>query len=252
MSHRFLALLHEYDIMKVDILAIGAHPDDVELSCCGTLLNAVDNGKKIGIVDLTQGEMGTRGSAELRLKEARDSASLMGASFRNNLSMRDGFFEITEENLLLIVEQIRWSTPSIVLANSEEDRHPDHGRAAELISRACFLAGLAKVETTWDGKPQEKWRPSAVYHYIQDRNSEPHLVVDISKNFDKKIECIKCFKSQFYDPTSDEPETPLTNKDFFDFIAGKAKTYGRHIHAEYAEMFTSKRYIGVDDITKLQ
>ncbi len=238
--------------MKVDILAFGAHPDDVELSCCGTLMNAVDSGKKVGIVDLTQGELGTRGSAELRLKEARDSAKIIGATFRHNLSIRDGFFEITEENLHLIIEQIRYSKPNIVLANSESDRHPDHGRAAELVHRACFLAGLSKIETFWEGKAQEKWRPTAVYHYIQDRNLEPDVVVDISSNFEKKIKCIKCFSSQFYDPKSNEPETPLTNKDFFDFIAGKAKTYGRHIHAEYGEMFTSKRYIGVNDITKLQ
>jgi bacillithiol biosynthesis deacetylase BshB1 len=238
--------------MKVDVLAFGAHPDDIELSCCGTLMNAVDAGKSIGLVDLTQGEMGTRGSAELRLSEARNSAKLMGASFRHNLSMRDGFFEINDQNLRLIVEQIRFSQPSIVLANSESDRHPDHGRAAELVHRACFLSGLQKYETSWNGKEQVKWRPTAVYHYVQDRNLEPDIVVDISKNFAKKIECLKCFASQFHDPNSKEPETPLTSHDFFDFIAGKAKTYGRHIHAEYAEMFTSKRYIGVDDITKLQ
>ncbi len=238
--------------MKVDILAFGAHPDDIELSCCGTLMNAVDEGKKVGLVDLTQGELGTRGSAELRLKEAHDSAKIIGASFRHNLSMKDGFFEINDFNMKLIIEQIRYCQPDIVLANSESDRHPDHGRAAELVSRACFLSGLLKIETTWNGKRQEKWRPTAVYHYIQDRNLEPHVVVDISRNFEKKIDCLKCFASQFHDPNSKEPETPLTGSDFFDFIRGKAKTYARHIHAEYAEMFTSKRYIGVSDITKLQ
>ena len=215
-------------------------------------MNAGDNGKTFGLVDLTRGEMGTRGSAELRIKEARDSANLMGAIFRHNLSMKDGFFEINDNNLRLVVEQIRYAKPDVVLANSESDRHPDHGRGAELVSRACFLAGLTKYETRWNGENQEKWRPSAVYHYIQDRNLEPDLVVDISKNFSRKLDCLKCFASQWHDPNSNEPETPLTSHDFFDFIAGKAKTYGRHIHAEYAEMYTSKRYIGVDDITKLQ
>ena len=238
--------------MKVDILAIGVHPDDIELACVGTLLNAIDNGKKVGLLDLTQGELGTRGSAELRLKEARISANLMGASFRNNLSMRDGFFEITEDNIMSIIEQIRYCQPDIILANSIDDRHPDHGRAAKLVHRACFLSGLQKISTQWDGEEQDKWRPRAVYHYVQDMNIEPDVVVDISKNFEKKIACIKCFSSQFFDPNSKEVETPLTGEDFFEFLEGKAKTYGRFIGAEHAEMFTSHRYIGVDDICKLQ
>lgn len=238
--------------MKVDILAIGAHPDDIELSCVGTLLNAIDSGKRVGLVDLTQGELGTRGNAELRLEEAENARKLIGAEFRNNLKMRDGFFEESEENMLKIIEQIRYCQPTIVLANSIDDRHPDHGRAAKLIHRACFLSGLRKIETNYNNQNQSQWRPKAVYHYIQDMNLEPDVVVDISKNFDKKIEAIKCFSSQFHDPNSKDPQTPLTGEDFFEFIAGKSKTYGRHIGAEYAEMFTSHRYIGVDDISKLQ
>lgn len=237
---------------KIDILAFGAHPDDIELSCVGTLINSISKGKKVGLVDLTQGELGTRGSADLRLQEAENSRLLMGAEYRHNLGMRDGFFELDEAHLMKIVEEIRFGRPEIVLANSIDDRHPDHGRAAKLVHRACFLAGLKKIETYFEGEKQEKWRPRAVYHYIQDMNLEPDVVVDISETFQKKIDCIKCFSSQFFDPESTEPETPLSGQDFFDFIAGKAKTYGRHIGAEYAEMFTAHRYIGVDDITKLQ
>ena len=238
--------------MKVDILAFGAHSDDVELSCVGTLLNARDKGKKVGIVDITQGELGTRGSAKLRLIEAENSKQIIGAEYRHNLGLRDGFFEINEENLLLIIKEIRYSQPEIVLANSLDDRHPDHGRAAQLVHRACFLAGLSKIKTYWNNEEQEKWRPKAVYHYIQDMNLEPDVVVDISSNFIKKIECIKCFSSQFHDPNSKEPQTPLSGEDFFDFVAGKAKTYGRHIGAEYGEMFNAHRYIGVDDLFQLK
>ncbi len=238
--------------MKVDILAIGVHPDDIELSCVGTLINAVRLGKTVGLVDLTQGELGTRGSGPLRLIEAENSAKIIGAQFRHNLGMRDGFFEITEDNLLAVIREIRFAKPDVLLANSVDDRHPDHGRAAELVHRAAFLAGLQKIETEYDGTAQEKWRPRVVYHYIQDKNIEPDLVVDISDSFDKKIECLQCFSSQFYDPSSKEAETPLTGKDFFDFVAGKSKTYGRAIGAEYAEMYTCHRYIGTKDITSLQ
>lgn len=237
---------------KLDILAFGAHPDDVELACVGTLLNAIDKGKKVGLVDLTRGELGTRGSGELRLKEAEKSRALMGAEYRHNLDLGDGFFEINQENILKIVQEIRYGKAEIILANSIDDRHPDHGRGAQLVHRAVFLAALPKVETYYMGFKQESWRTKATYHYIQDMNSEPDIVVDISKNFNKKLACINCFASQFYDPDSQEEETPLTGSDFFDFLKGKAKTYGRHIGAEYAEMFTAHRYIGVDDLTLLK
>lgn len=238
--------------MKVDILAIGVHPDDIELSCVGTLINAVRKGKKVGLVDLTQGELGTRGSGPLRLIEAANSAKIIGAEYRHNMGMRDGFFEITEDNLMAVIREIRFSKPDILLANSIDDRHPDHGRSAELVHRAAFLAGLQKIETEYEGVKQEKWRPKVTYHYIQDKNIEPDLVVDITDSFEDKLECLKCYSSQFHDPNSQEPETPLTGADFFDFIAGKAKTFGRAIGAEYAEMYTCHRYIGTDDITNLK
>lgn len=237
--------------MNIDILAFGAHPDDVELACVGTLLNAVDRGQQVAIVDLTGGELGTRGSKELRHQEALASAALIGASYRHNLDLGDGFFEINQTNLLKIVAEIRYAKPQIVLANSLDDRHPDHGRAAELVHRAVFLSGLRKIVTSYEGEEQDPWRPKACYHYIQDKNLDPDIVVDISKNFEKKIECIRCFSSQFYDPNSKEPDTPLTRPDFIDFIYGKAKTYGRHIGVEYAEMFNTKRYIGVADLSQL-
>jgi bacillithiol biosynthesis deacetylase BshB1 len=237
--------------MKVDILAIGVHPDDIELSCVGTLLSAVNQGKKVGLLDLTIGELGTRGSGELRLKEAKKSAELIGSKFRHNLGFRDGFFEITEENLMSVIKEIRYAQPDIILANSIDDRHPDHGRAAELVYRAAFLSGLDKIKTKYNGKTQAKWRPRVVYHYIQDKNIEPDLVVDITPFFDRKMECIKCFSSQFYNPESTEEHTPLTGQDFFEFIAGKARVFGRAIGAEYAELYTCHRYIGTNDITSL-
>lgn len=237
--------------MKVDILAFGAHPDDVELSCVGTLLDAIHRGKKVGIVDLTQGELGTRGSGPLRLVEAENSRQLMGATYRHNLDMGDGFFEINEKSLLQIIQEIRFGQPELVLANSIDDRHPDHGRASELVHRACFLAGLTKIKTTFNGLDQEAWRPKSVFYYIQDKNLDPDFVIDISSYMDTKIECIKCFSSQFYDPNSDEPDTPLTGDDYFDFIKGKAKSYGRHIGAGYAEGFNTRKYLGVKNIMDL-
>lgn len=237
--------------MKVDILAFGAHPDDVELSCSGTLLKSIQMGKKVGLVDLTKGELGTRGSGSLRLEEAENSRKLMKAEFRHNLDMDDGFFEINQDSLLEIIKEIRYGQPDVVLANSIDDRHPDHGRAATLVSRANFLAGLPKIKTTFQGKKQKAHRAKTVFHYIQDKNLAPDFVIDISAFIDQKIECIKCFSSQFYQEDSNEPETPLTGHDFFEFIKGKAKTYGRHIGAEYGEGFNSTKFIGVEDITSL-
>lgn len=236
---------------KVDILAIGAHPDDVELCCVGTLIKAIKNKKRVGLVDLTQGELGTRGNATLRMEEAEHSRIKMGAIFRNNLKMPDGFFEINQESLLKVVEQIRFAKPDIILANSLDDRHPDHARAAKLVERANFLAGLEKIKTTYKGKEQSKWRAKAVFHYIQDKNLHPDFVIDISDEIDTKMECIKCFGSQFFDLNSNESETPLTGSDYFDYLKGKAKTYGRHIGAEYGEGFNTTKYLGVRDITQL-
>lgn len=239
--------------MKVDILAIAAHPDDIELSCCGTLLRHLDMGKTVGLLDLTQGELGTRGSAELRAQEAEAARIMMGATFRKNVAMPDGFFTHSRENIEKIIRVIRACQPEIVLANAPHDRHPDHGRAGKLISDACFFSGLAKIETTDDdGNPQERWRPTAVYHYIQDYNLEADFVVDITPYMERKIQLIQAFKSQFYDPDSNELATPLTGADFFDTVRGKAKTYGRPAGFEYAEGFIVGRTPGVQNLFDLK
>lgn len=238
-------------VSKVDILAIGVHPDDVELSCGGTLLKHLDAGRSAAIVDLTQGELGTRGSAELRLKEADKARQFFGIEHRDNLGMADGFFQHNEENIRKIVKSIRTYQPEIILANALSDRHPDHGRAAKLIADACFISGLRKVETEMEGKQQAVWRPKAVYHYIQDHNLEPDLVVDISEQMERKIEAILCFGSQFYDPNSKEPVTPISTSNFLDFIKAKAAGYGRQIGADYGEAFNVTRHIGVKDLFDL-
>ncbi|HUH75520.1 MAG TPA: bacillithiol biosynthesis deacetylase BshB1 [Chitinophagales bacterium] len=231
--------------MKVDILALGAHPDDVEISCSATLLKHISLGKKVAVVDLTQGELGTRGSAEERLIEAANSAKLMGLVDRVNLGFRDGFFTHDETHLLAIVRMIRKYQPEIVLANSVSDRHPDHGKAGKLIADACFLSGLKKIETSLDSQVQTHWRPKSVYHYIQDYYLKPDFVIDVSGFEQKKIEAIKTFKTQFFDPASTDPKTPISGEDFFDFLLGRMKDFGRPIGAEYAEGFTTSRHIGI-------
>ncbi len=236
---------------KLDILAIGAHPDDVELSASGTMLKEAAKGKKIGIVDLTQGELGTRGSAELRLEEAEKASKIMGLSARENLGMKDGFFKHEEENLIKIATAIRKYRPEIILANAPMDRHPDHGRAGKLITDACFYSGLIRIETEVDGAAQEAWRPKAIYHYIQDYFIEPDFVVDVSEFKAQKMEAIKAFASQFYSPNSDEPESPIAVKNFFDFIEGRMVNMGRYIGAEYGEGFVKARPLGVDSLLDL-
>ena len=238
--------------MKLDILAIGVHPDDVELSCSGTLLSHIDKGYKIGLLDLTLGELGTRGNAEIRTQEAMASAQLMGALVREQLDLQDGFFTHNQENLLKIIRVIRRYCPKIVLANAIEDRHPDHGRAAKLIADACFLSGLIKIETHEDnGTPQAVWRPQSIYHYIQDRALKPDFAVDISEYIDKKFDAIMAFKSQFFDPLSKEPVTPISSKDFLDSIRGKDAVYGRYIGAAYAEGYTVSKVVGVSNLFDL-
>lgn len=237
--------------MKLDILAFAAHPDDVELSCSGTLMKHIKAGKTVGIVDLTQGELGSRGSVELRHEEAADSSRIMGLSVRENLKMRDGFFDLSEANKLKIVEQIRRFRPEIVLANAIEDRHPDHGRASKLVSEACFLAGLRKIETSWNGEPQVAYRPKVVYHYIQDRYIRPDFVIDVTDFVDRKMESIKAFKSQFYDPNSNEPQTPISGEDFIEFLKGRMSEFGRAIGVNYAEGFTVERFAGVESLFDL-
>lgn len=237
--------------MQLDILAIGAHPDDVELSAAGTLLKEAAAGKKIGIVDLTKGELGTRGSAELRMQEAAKASKILGLSARENLAMKDGFFENSEDNIIKLVKMIRKYQPKIVLANAPSDRHPDHGRAGKFISDACFYSGLRRIETKVDGETQEAWRPEAVYHYIQDYFIEPDFVVDISEFKDKKMEAIKAFASQFYDPNSDEPESPISVKNLFDFLEGRMANMGRYIGAEFGEGFITDRPIGVKSLDRI-
>jgi len=239
-------------INSLDILAFAAHPDDVELSCAGTLMKHIDAGMSVGIVDLTQGELGSRGTIETRYAEAKTASEIMGISVRVNLKMQDGFFEINEKNKRLIVEQIRRFRPKIVLANAISDRHPDHGRASQLVSEACFLAGLRKVETTFEGEKQEAYRPEVVYHYIQDYHIKPDFVIDVSEFVERKIETIKAYKTQFYDPNSTEPQTPISGEDFFEFIKSRMKEFGRPAGAKYAEGFTIERYPKVDLLTDLK
>lgn len=237
--------------MKLDILAFAAHPDDVELSCAGTLLRHIAAGKQVGVVDLTQGELGSRGTAALRREEAAKASAILGIHYRHNLGMRDGFFTIDEAHQRLIIEQIRLCRPEIVLANAVSDRHIDHGRAAKLVAEACFLSGLRQIKTTWEGIAQEAWRPRAVYHYIQDRYLKPDLVVDITEHFPTKLEAIKAFGSQFYDPNSDGPMTPISRPDFLDFIEARAREMGRLVPVTYGEGFTVERAPGVVDLTQL-
>ena len=235
----------------LDILAFAAHPDDVELSCSGTLMKHISEGKRVGVIDLTEGELGSRGSVSLRYKEAENASKIMGVTVRENLKMRDGFFEINEENKLKIVTAIRTYRPKIVLANAIEDRHPDHGRAAQLVSEACFLAGLRKVETIVGGQLQEAYRPQVVYHYIQDRYVKPDFVVDITPYIERKMEAIQAYKSQFYDPNSTEPQTPISGADFLDFLKARGKELGRPIGVQYAEGFTAERLVGVESFFDL-
>lgn len=239
-------------IQKVDILAIGVHPDDIELSASGTLLSHIQQGKTVGLLDMTRGELGTRGSAELRDQEAADSAQLMGAKFRVNLALADGFFEYSKENLLKMISVIRAAQPEIILCNALEDRHPDHGRSAKLQADACFYSGLMKIETLdAAGKIQERHRPRAFYHYVQDRDLKPDFVTDISEFMEQKLDLIRCFKSQFHDPNNTEPQTPLTGMDFFDVVKSKNKTFGRPMNFAYGEGFQIGRIPGVKDLFDL-
>ena len=238
--------------MKLDILAIGVHPDDVELSCSGTLLKAIAQGRKVGLLDLTRGELGTRGTAKIREKEASNSAKLMGALVRENTKMDDGFFRQSRKNIMKIVQVIRKYQPEIVLANALEDRHPDHARASKLTSDACFIAGLSKVQSVDnEGVNQDKWRPKAIYHYIQDHHLKPDFVIDITPFIDQKMELIKTFKSQFYDPDSNEPESPISSINFMESIKAKNRVFGRPLGVDFGEGFNVERTPGVKDLFDL-
>jgi len=242
--------------MKIDILAVGAHPDDVELSCSGTLLHHIDLGKTVGLLDLTRGELGSRGTAEIRANESEEAARMMSAKFRWNLGLADGFFSGDKDSLLAIIRAIRACRPEIVLCNALDDRHPDHGRAAKLTADACFYSGLIKIETADEqGSPQQIWRPRAVYHYIQDRHLTPDFVVDISRFMDRKIELVMAFGSQFYNPGArefeKEPNTPISGKSFLDFLRARAAEFGRPAGFEFAEGFQASRTPGVADLFHL-
>jgi len=237
--------------MKIDILAIGIHPDDVELSCSGTIAKHIAFGKKVGILDLTQGELGTRGNAELRSKEANIAATILGVSFRTQLNLKDCFFENNEENQKKIIEIIRKHKPEIILCNAIIDRHPDHGRASKLVSDSSFYSGLIKIETHSDDKIQQAWRPKAVYHYIQDQYIHPDFVIDISDFIDIKHKAIMAYSSQFYNPSSNEPETPISSKYFIETVNSKMSILGRDIGVKFAEGFTVNRYPGINSLFDL-
>ncbi len=236
---------------KIDILAIGAHPDDIELGAAGTLIKHVNMGSSVGMLDLTRGELGTRGNAELRSKEAELAKNYISASFRDNLGLKDGFIEEDEQSVKLLVQKIRLYRPKIILCNAVQDRHPDHGVAASLVLKAVFSAGLPKIETLHNGKSQKPFRPNAVYHYIQDRWIDPDFVVDVTDEFEDKMNAVMCFKSQFYDPNSKEPNTPISSKEFLSSLESKALLSGRIIGVKYGEGFTKSRAIGVQNLLDL-
>ena len=237
--------------MKLDILVIGAHPDDAELGAGGTIAKEIANGKMLGIVDLTRGELGTRGSAEIRDKEAKKAGKILGIAVRENLGFADGFFVNDKTHQLEIIKMLRKYQPDTVLCNAIDDRHIDHGKGSKLVSDACFLSGLLKIETELDGKSQQQWRPKKVYHYIQWKNIVPDFVVDISKFIDKKAEAILAYDSQFFDPNSKEPETPISSKNFIDSIHYRARDLGRLVGVDYAEGFTVERTIAIKNLEDL-
>jgi len=238
--------------MKLDILAFGAHPDDVELGCGATLAKEISTGKKVGVVDLTRGELGTRGSAEIRDKEAAKAAEILGVSVRENLCFKDGFFVNDEKHQLEIIKMIRKYKPEIVICNAIDDRHIDHGKGSKLVSDACFLSGLRRIKTSFDEKVQTEWRPKLVYHYIQWKNIEPDFVVDVSGFIQKKIDAVMAYSSQFYDPNSKEPVSPIATKNFTESIEYRAKDLGRLVFVDYAEGFTVERYVAVNSLTDLK
>ena len=240
--------------MKVDILAFGAHPDDVELSCSGTIISEIKKGKKVAVVDLTEGELGSRGTVETRYEEAATAAIIMGVHARENLKLQDGFFENNQETQLKLIAAIRKYQPEIVLANALNDRHPDHGKAGRLIADSCFLAGLSRIKTNDAlGKEQERWRPSYVLHYIQDRLHEPNIVIDISHVFEQRMQAILAYKTQFFDATTsaNEPQTYISSPEFLEGLKSRTRLMGKRIGVMYAEGFTSEKSIGIKGFDSL-
>ena len=237
--------------MKLDILVLAAHPDDAELTCSGTIALHVAMGKKVGIVDLTQGELGTRGSAELRLQEAQESARILGLAVRDNLGLPDMFFRNERDHQLAVIRKLRQYKPDIVLANAVKDRHPDHARGSQLAIDACFMAGLRKIETQLDGQPQEAWRPNQLFHFIQSQYIQPDFVVDVSDYWDIKVASINAFSSQFFNPASDEPDTFISSENFMKFIDARGREYGQSIGVTYGEGFTLNKQLGVRSLFDL-
>jgi bacillithiol biosynthesis deacetylase BshB1 len=241
-------------MLKLDILVLSVHPDDAELGCAGTILKHNALGKKTGIVDLTRGELGTRGSAEIRDQEAADSGRILGLSVRENIGIPDGFFENTKEYQLKIIEVIRKYQPEILITNAYHDRHPDHGRANKLVEDSAFLAGLRKIESYFNGELQPAWRPKQVLHFIQDNYIRPDILVDVTDFWDKKIDSIKAFGSQFFNPdwAADEPQTYISSPDFIQVVEARAREFGKSINVKYAEGFTSRKILGVDSLFDLR
>lgn len=239
-------------MIKLDILVFAAHPDDAELGCAGTIASHIAKGKKVGIVDFTRGEMGTRGTPNTRDQEAAEASKILGLSVRENLKFRDVFFENNIEHQLQVVQMIRRYQPEIVLCNAPDDRHPDHGKASALTSQACFLSGLRKVQTVdTDEQLQEAWRPKAVYHYIQDRYIKPDFVVDITDFWQTKINSIRAYKTQFFDANSQEPQTYISRPDFLNFVEARSREMGHPVGFTFAEGFVKERHIGVRDLFDL-
>ncbi len=238
--------------MKLDILVLAAHPDDAELGCSGTIAAHVAKGYKVGIVDLTQGEMGTRGTPEIRLSESAEAAKILGLSARENMGFKDIYFKDDEIHQKELVRIIRKYQPDIVLANAVSDRHPDHGKGASLATNACFMSGLRKIETSEDGIAKAPWRPKFVYHYIQNNYIQPDFIFDISEYWDTKVASIMAFKSQFYDPSSEEPASFISSPEFLPFIESRAREFGHRIMAKYGEGFTVERFVGVNDLFDLK
>jgi len=238
--------------MKLDILAIGSHPDDIELGCSGTIAKEISNGKRVGLIDLTRGELGTRGTAEIREKEANQAAEILKVSFRENLNFKDGFFKNDEEHQLKLIQIIRKYRPDFVLCNAPDDRHIDHPKGAKLVVDSCFLSGLQKIESTFEGNKQEPWRPSNIYHYIQWKSLKPDFVVDISNHFKTKIKSVKAFKSQFYDGNETVHNTPISTKNFLDSIEYRARDLGRLTNVDYGEGFIAARLPLVKNISELK
>jgi bacillithiol biosynthesis deacetylase BshB1 len=236
----------------VDILCITAHPDDVEISMAGTVLHHIAMGRTVGLVELTAGELGTRGTPEIRKQEAEAARVVLGAAFRYQIGLADGFFPMDKESLLRVVEVLRKHRPKVVLTNAIMDRHPDHGRGAKLVAEACFLSGLRRIATSSEGVAQEVWRPTTVLHAVQDRWIEPDLVVDITPHWPKKMEALKCFASQFHDPASTEPTSPIATPDFLPFLEGRAREMGRLLGVTFGEGYTASRPVGVDDLLTLR